>query len=311
MRIELRWILHTLTLLVTLAVAHLFPPENIQKVLALPTSLTDWLIDGLFVIWWYGLAWAIVTGTELFCWRKWYGVGKEGGEGVPRPRVLWTELFDIGVFLVVTGVVVVQVLHQPITTVFATSGMMAIILGLALQNTLVDLFAGLALNIERPFRAGDWITLDDKTQGMVTVTNWRSTHIRLRTLDVLILPNSLIARSRVINHAIPNHIHREQIDIPLLYGFDVDPMRALLLAATKQVADVLETPLPFVLLHEMRPAVVIWRVYFFMDDFPRLGTVRGLVTASILKALQGDEWRQWLPTQSLCLYTEGTPRNMP
>ena len=62
----------------------------------------------------------------------------------------------------------------PVSAVLATSGVLAIVLGLAMQNTLADVFSGLAINIEQPFGAGDWITLADHVQGQIIEINWRA-----------------------------------------------------------------------------------------------------------------------------------------
>jgi small-conductance mechanosensitive channel len=74
--------------------------------------------------------------------------------------------------------IVDTVFQQPISAFLATSGVMAIVLGLALQNTLADVFSGLAINIERPYMAGDWISVTDRVSGQVIEVNWRATRIR-------------------------------------------------------------------------------------------------------------------------------------
>ncbi|CCM78823.1 mechanosensitive ion channel family protein [Rhizobium mesoamericanum] len=59
----------------------------------------------------------------------------------------------------------------------ATSGAVAIIFGLALQNTLGDVFSGITFTQGRPFVIGDWIMLSDRTEGRVTANNWHSTFL--------------------------------------------------------------------------------------------------------------------------------------
>ncbi|WP_415752055.1 mechanosensitive ion channel domain-containing protein [Mesorhizobium sp. B2-1-8] len=66
-------------------------------------------------------------------------------------------------------------------------------LGLALQNTLGDLFSGIALNVGRPYVLGNWIILSDGTEGRVIETNWQSTHLLTAAHDVVAVPNSLLA----------------------------------------------------------------------------------------------------------------------
>ena len=99
------------------------------------------------------------------------------------------------------------VLKQPISAVLATSGVLAIVLGLALQNTLADVFSGLALNIERPFRAGEWITIPDGIEGQVMEINWRATRIKTASNNMIVIPNSVISKATITNHRRLNDPH--------------------------------------------------------------------------------------------------------
>ena len=83
----------------------------------------------------------------------------------------------------------------------ATSGVIAIVLGLALQSTLSDVFSGISLDIEKPFRIGDEILLEGGAEGEVIEMNWRSTHLRNGANDLVIVPNSVIAKMRIQNHS--------------------------------------------------------------------------------------------------------------
>ena len=82
----------------------------------------------------------------------------------------------------------------------ATSGIIAIVLGLALQSTLSDLFSGISLTIEKPYELGDEILLEGGIEGQVIQVNWRSTRLRNAANDVVVIPNSAIAKMRIQNH---------------------------------------------------------------------------------------------------------------
>ena len=89
----------------------------------------------------------------------------------------------------------------------ATSGVIAIILGLALQSTLSDVFSGIVLNFSRPYRPGDWISIDGGTDGRVIEMNWRATHVLTAKRDLAIVPNSTIAKAKIVNTSSPSGIH--------------------------------------------------------------------------------------------------------
>ena len=94
-----------------------------------------------------------------------------------KPREL-SLLQDLVVGVVYAGMllsILAFVFAVPVGALIATSGVFAIILGLALQNTLSDVFSGIALGLGRPYVLGDWIVLSDGTEGRVVETNWRST----------------------------------------------------------------------------------------------------------------------------------------
>jgi small-conductance mechanosensitive channel len=264
----------------------------------LSTILPNWLVYTLAVLCWYSLAWNIISGLELFLWSRIFG----GTNGVPRQRKLLTDMLNIIIYFVISAIVVIHVFKQTTTGLFATSGIIAIVLGVALQNTLGDLFAGLALNIERPYKAGDWISLDGGTQGLVLVTNWRATHVRTRTGDVLIVPNGMIAKSRLTNHAVPTKIHLNNVEIPLIYGFDDVQVEAAIRCAAATVDGVLIDPAPIVLMHEMKSDVVVWRLYFFIDDFARLVIVRGQLARAIYSALRSNPSGDFLPRTNIWVH---------
>ena len=97
-----------------------------------------------------------------------------------REARLFPDLTAAAIYTAAVSVVLISVLALPIGGLIATSGVLAIVLGLALQNTLADLFAGIAFGIEAPFNVGDRISLGDKTEGTVVQMNWRSIRVSHR-----------------------------------------------------------------------------------------------------------------------------------
>ena len=113
-------------------------------------------------------------------------------------------LFDVIAGTIYTCAVLAMmgfVFRWPLQGLLATSGIIAIVLGLALQSTLSDVFSGISLNIEKPYRPGDEILLEGGVEGEVIQVNWRSTHLRNGANDVVVIPNSAIAKMRIQNHS--------------------------------------------------------------------------------------------------------------
>ncbi|TBY52681.1 mechanosensitive ion channel [Rhizobium leguminosarum bv. viciae] len=148
-------------------------------------------------LWWIHLAWAVIGFIRLYLVL----------EGSPREARLLQDLVIGVVYIGMALSVMAFVFGVPIGTLVATSGVVAIILGLALQNTLADVFSGIALTLGRPYIIGDWILLSDGTEGRVVESNWRATHILTSANNVVVLPNSFLAKLDLTNVSRPDETH--------------------------------------------------------------------------------------------------------
>ena len=155
------------------------------------------------ILWWTHLAWTIIGFFHIYVMlnRK------------PREAHLIQDIAVAVVYLGVTLSVIGFVFGVPIGTLVATSGVIAIILGLALQNTLSDVFSGIALTLGSTYAIGDWIQLSDGTEGRVTETNWRSTNLVTGAHNVVVLPNSILARQGVTNLSRPDETHQITLSV--------------------------------------------------------------------------------------------------
>jgi CRP-like cAMP-binding protein len=112
------------------------------------------------------------------------------------------------------------------------------------------------LNLERPYRVGDWIILDDAVQGAVIETNWRATHILTGNQDVAIIPNSVIAKSKLVNCSTPTQIHGTSIRVKLQPSLTpaagCDLLREVLLGSTH----ILRTPEPSVTIKDLSAEMI-------------------------------------------------------
>src|SRR5262249_26173111 len=95
------------------------------------------------------------------------------------------------------AVVVTVILRDRI---LATTAAGAVVLGLALQDTLGNLIAGLAIQVEKPFRVGHWVNLGGE-DGLVSEITWRATKIRTKAGNFVVVPNNVVAKDRIINYS--------------------------------------------------------------------------------------------------------------
>src|SRR5207248_4360392 len=143
-----------------------------------------------------------------------------GGEGIPR--LLRSLLAWAGTF-VVAAVVLRLEYRLNLSSLLATSALLSVVLGFALQETLGNLFAGLTLHAEQPFDQGEWVSFGKYT-GRVIDVGWRSTRILTIDEDELLVPNSLISREVVVNHMRPQNT--DVIELVISVDLDASPARA-------------------------------------------------------------------------------------
>ncbi|MGV6876428.1 mechanosensitive ion channel family protein [Pseudochelatococcus sp. B33] len=181
------------------------------------------------ILWWTHLAWTVIGFLHLYVMlnRK------------PREAHLILDMTVAIIYLGVALSIIGFVFGVPIGTLVATSGVVAIIVGLALQNTLGDVFSGIALTLGRAYVIGDWIKLSDGTEGRVTETNWRSTNLLTAGHNIVVLPNSILAKQGVTNLSRPDGTHQIALTarIAVTHGprFVEDVMRSVLQASTRIV----------------------------------------------------------------------------
>ncbi|MFZ3235540.1 MAG: mechanosensitive ion channel family protein [Stellaceae bacterium] len=157
------------------------------------------------IAWWLWAAWFLVGILRVFVVT----------EHRPREGKLIQDLLAGAIYLAAVFAIIAYVFDLPIKGLLATSGAIAIILGLALQSTLSDVFSGIVLNFSRPYRPGDWISIDGGTDGRVIEMNWRATHVLTAKRDLAIVPNSTIAKAKIVNASSPTGIHGMTVTVDL------------------------------------------------------------------------------------------------
>ena len=181
---------------------------------AAPDTATLWL-RVVIVVWWLASA-RMVVGVLYFALRH---------DRRHRSAKLVVDLVAAAIYVGTVLMVLNSVLALPVTGLFATSGVVAIVLGLALQNTLADVFSGIAVGIEAPFQVGDRISLGADIEGRVMETNWRSIRVQTDGEDIAIIPNSVMAKLQIVNRNVPSR--RRSVSANVRCPATVDPERVI------------------------------------------------------------------------------------
>ena len=122
-----------------------------------------------------------------------------------------------------------------ITPIIASLGITSLAVALALQPTLENFFSGVQLVIDKPIRVGDFIELESGDQGFVEKIGWRSTWVKMLPNNMIIIPNSQLSKSRIINYFYPEKELSVAVEVGVHYGSDLEKVEQVTLDVARQV----------------------------------------------------------------------------
>jgi len=226
-----------------------------------PTPASDssyaFVVISVFkIVWWLAASWLLAGFLRAILVFK----------RQPRETRFLQDLVVGFVYISAILAIISYVFDLPVSGLLAASGIVAIVLGLALQSTLGDVFSGIVLNLAKPYHPGDWVILDGGTQGRVIETNWRATQILTPGNDLAIVPNSLIAKAKLVNASQPMRAHGLTIIIRLeptaLPAAGCAALEAALLSCNR----ILRTPAPTVTIRSLDAVALECELQFFVAE---------------------------------------------
>jgi len=154
--------------------------------------------------------------------------------GLQRPPQLINKAIGIIIFVIAIAIIL-RYFEFDITPLIAGVGLGALAIGLALQSTLSNFFAGMHLISDRPINVGDYIELDKDTSGLVEDIGWRSTRIRTLADNLLIVPNAKLADSNITNLSLPKQEMSLWITCGVAYEADLKKVEKVTLEVAKEI----------------------------------------------------------------------------
>ncbi|MGE3707353.1 MAG: mechanosensitive ion channel domain-containing protein [Vicinamibacterales bacterium] len=184
--------------------------------------------------------------------------------------------------IVLFALVAVALLQEK---VFATTAVGAVVLGFALQDTLGNLFAGLAIQIEKPFRVGDWVRVAD-TDGLVSEITWRATKVRTKAGNFVIVPNSTLAKDTITNYSAPTPDTRIEVEVGASYDAPPNLVKATIRAAIADEPALVGSREPEILLLDFGASAIVYRVRVWSTDFAADERIRDRMRTAIYYAFK-------------------------
>lgn len=140
------------------------------------------------------------------------------------------------------------------------------VIGIALQDTLASVIAGISISLEKPFKVGDWIRVNN-LEGKVEQLNWRTTRLRTFNDDYVVVPNFTISKTEMINFYSPTKVHAREISIGVGYEHPPEQVKAALLQGVAGLSGVLDNPPPTVRLVTYGDFSITYKTKFWIRDF--------------------------------------------
>ena len=170
-------------------------------------------------------------------------------------------LVAIGIAIVMSSVWDID-LGQLVTAL----GVSSIVLGLALQDTLGNLFSGITLLYERPFSEGDYIVVGD-VDGRVVEVNWRAIRLVTREQNMIVLPHYMVAQSAIINRSQPVVPWAQKLEIGFSYDDAPNRVKDVLFEVLEETPGVLHDPAFEVKTINYNDSSVDYEVEYFIESF--------------------------------------------
>lgn len=161
-----------------------------------------------------------------------------------------------------------------------TSAVGAVVLGFALQDTLGNLFAGLAIQIEKPFRVGHWIQVGDR-EGQVHEITWRATKLRTKAGQFLVVPNSVIGKDPVLNFSEPTVPTRVEVEVGASYSTPPNDVKRAMLEAIANAPLAMRMPEPQVVIKAFGGSSIDYLALFWIEDYAADRLARDQVRTNI------------------------------
>ncbi len=207
--------------------------------------------------------------------------------GRPLPRIV-REIVQLLVYFGV-AFLTLRAMGAELGSLLTTSALLTAVVGLSLQDTLGNVFAGLAIQAQRPFKVGDWIQVDGTAEtsiGQVIEINWRATKILTNDHVEIVIPNGLLAKSPITNFTQPTEASRRIVKIQGPYDKPPHLVEAALLETTCHCPGVLSHPPPTTWVSLYADSGIEYSVVYFIDDFAKRPVIDSNVRRRLWYALQ-------------------------
>ena len=192
------------------------------------------------------------------------------------------------------------------TAWLASAGIVGMAIGFAAKDTLANLFSGVFILADTPYKIGDYIVLDSGERGAVTHIGIRSTRMLTRDDVELTIPNSIMGNTKVINESGGPHVkYRIRIPVGVSYDADVDQVREVLVRVALQCDKIVNSPAPRVRFRALGDSSLDFELMGWVAEPWMRGQVTDILLTQIFKAFKVENIE--IPFNKRDIYIKGMP----
>ncbi len=208
----------------------------------------------------------------------------------PQTLPLFTNLANITI-IILAIYFIFQVWHIDMTAWLASAGIAGIAIGFAAKDTLANLFSGVFIMADSPYKIGDFIVIDDGTglRGKVTHIGIRSTRVLTRDDIEVTIPNSIMGNSKVINESGgPNTKSRISVAVGVGYGSDIDKVNAVLQSVAENSSQICTYPVPRVRFRRFGPSALDFELLCWIENPELRGRVIDRLNSDVYQRFMAE-----------------------
>src|SRR5438876_12111155 len=245
----------------------------------------------------------LVALINRYVWDFYFEQRKQ----TPIPHFL-REVVALVIFLIALLIVLSFGYHAEaqLKGLLAGSGVIAIIVGFAGQNLFAGIIGGISIQINRPYKVGDWLQVGERFAEVMEI-NWRSTRLRTNDGIYLDIPNNEIVRQTIVNLHYPTQVHAMRIRVGVEYKAPPNRVKDALMRATRNAELVLRDPPPKIFLVDFADHAVIYEIKFYMGNHAAINEVSDAIRTNVWYELKRQQ--STIPFPIRTLHLERRPRD--
>ncbi len=241
----------------------------------------------------------VLALVRRYFWELWF----ERHRKVKAPKFL-SQIVGLVVFVIASFFVIGGIYGYSIEGAIFGSTVVVGIIGFAMQDLLGNIIAGLALELSKPFKTGDWLVVDGQHAEVIEV-NWRSTKLRTNDDVYLYLPNKAIVGAKIINLSYPTRQHAIRLTVAFDYQTPPNFVKDVMVRAAAEVPGVLITPAPKVFLKDFADSAIQYEIKFWIEDESKFNDIVDGIRTNVWYAAKRHEIRIPFPIRTVQIERPG------